>query len=138
MSAYDPGDEPTPEEIQAYLAELREADVGDIVLQAFTVLGSGAEVKLGRRDARVLIDSMAALLQAAGQTLGDSRDKLEQAIGQLKMAQVQAERQLAGEAAAREAGPDGGDGGPPPPAQQPPSQQPQQKATDRLWIPGRD
>ena len=58
--------QPSQEELEAYFNELRQAPVHDLLLQAFSVLGTGAEVKLGLPDARVLIDSMEALLVPDG------------------------------------------------------------------------
>ncbi|MEO2108674.1 MAG: hypothetical protein ABGZ36_23925 [Actinomycetota bacterium] len=131
--------QPSQEELEAYFNELRQAPVHDLLLQAFSVLGTGAEVKLGLPDARVLIDSMEALLGAGRVVLEETAAQLEQAIVQLKTAQVQAEKEIAAE----QAGEGQGEGQPaesgqaqaatPPPAA---PQQPQQKATDKLWIPG--
>lgn len=129
------------EELRAYLAQLREAPVADMLSQVYTLLGSWAEAKLGRRDARPLIDAMGALVQGAGSGLPeDLADRMRKGIGQLQLAQVQAEQQLAAE---QQAAPDrpapqpSGDH----PTQQPPSSgagKDDQRLTDRLWIPGRD
>jgi len=131
--------EPSPEELQAYLDQLRAAPAEQIVIQAYSLLGTGAEVKLGRPDARLLIDAMAGLVQAAGPRLGELGPRLESGLAQLQMAQVEAERQAAD---ATEAAP----AAPTPPASPPPSPPPSaepaapggQRMTDRLWIPGRD
>jgi hypothetical protein len=132
-STQQPG-ELSEEELRAYLDQLREAEVGDILVQAFTMLGTGAEVKLGRPDARVLIDAMAAIVSAVGQRLGELGTRMHGGVTQLQMAQVEAERQVAQRSAAPQADP----------AEQPAQQQQpdqgaadQQKMTDRLWIPGR-
>ncbi|HEX2028255.1 MAG TPA: hypothetical protein VHF25_09685 [Nitriliruptorales bacterium] len=53
--------QPTEEELRAYLAQLRQADANDIVSQVFSMVASAAEVKLGRRDGRLLIDVAAAV-----------------------------------------------------------------------------
>lgn len=145
------GDQPTQEELQAYLEQLREAEPAELVAQAYTMLGTGAEVKLGRPDARVLIDAMAALTEAvSGSVAEDLATRMRNGVVQLQTAQVQAERQAASQGDAPPAAqqqppatpPGAGPPGAPEPAAQPPGQppgQPQgQKPTDRLWIPGRE
>lgn len=136
--------QPSPEELQAYLDQLRDAPVAEIVLEAVNMLGTVAQAKLGRRDARVLIDSMDAIAKVAGPSLGEHASQLERALGQLKLAQVQAEKQLAAQGEGAEGGagdqPDAGQPGAAQPGQagQPGQQQGQQgNITDRLWIPGR-
>jgi hypothetical protein len=138
--------QPSPEEMRAYLEQLREADAAGLLAEAFNLLATGAQVKLGRPDARALIDALAGMVQAAGSALPpEIAEQMNQGIAQLQMAQVQAERE---EAAAAGAAPDqtgegaeqGADGDPqpsgqasPPPAGSPPGQ----RMTDRLWVPGR-
>ncbi|HVL99284.1 MAG TPA: hypothetical protein VM324_08335 [Egibacteraceae bacterium] len=140
-------DQPTEQELQAYLEQLRAADAAEIVAQAYTMLGTGAEVKLGRSDARVLIDAMGALAEsAAGALDGDLVERMRNGVVQLQTAQVQAERRSGAGAPAG-----GGAATPPPaaagaPAQGPQPQGPQpqgkepggQSMTERLWIPGRE
>lgn len=120
------------EELGAYLDQLREAEAGDILVQAYTMLGTGAEVKLGRPDARVLIDAMAAIVSAVAGRLGELGNRMQGGVVQLQMAQVEAER--------RQGEPDAAE--PAPAAEQRAAQQPDtaggQPMTDRLWIPGRD
>lgn len=129
------------EELRAYLAQLREAPVVDMLGQAYAMLGSWAEAKLGRRDARPLIDAMNSLVQGAGAGLPeDLAKRMRDGIAQLQMAQVQAEQQLAGE---QQSVHDQQAAQPPDDfskTQQPPGSggQSAQRLTDRLWIPGRD
>ncbi len=133
-STQQPG-ELSEEELRVYLDQLREAEVGEIVVQAYTMLGTGAEVKLGRPDARLLIDAMAGIVSAVGQRLGELGTRMQGGVAQLQMAQVEAERRAAGQHAAEQGGQE---------TQEQPAQQPQQggnaqeRMTDRLWIPGRD
>lgn len=134
--------QPTEEELRAYFEQLRAAPVHDLLLQAFSVLGTGAEVKLGQRDARVLIDCMEALVTVGGAALEESAEQLSQAVAQLKMAQVQAERQMAaqdaqgsGEEAQHAGSGQAGFGQGQAPQ---PSPDAGQRQTDKLWIPGRD
>ncbi|HUG85704.1 MAG TPA: hypothetical protein VMM13_14155, partial [Euzebya sp.] len=89
--------QPTEEEIEAYYAQLREAPVGDLLMQCIGMLAAGAEAKLGRSDARTLIDSMAAMVQLGGGQLGDAAEQLKGAVAQLQTAQVQMERQMTGQ-----------------------------------------
>jgi hypothetical protein len=136
-STQQPG-ELSEEELRVYLDQLREAEVGEIVVQAYTMLGTGAEVKLGRPDARLLIDAMAGIVSAIGQRLGELGTRMQGGVAQLQMAQVEAERRAAGQQTAEQGGQNAQDQ----PAQA--AQQPQQggnaqeRMTDRLWIPGRD
>ena len=130
--------QPSQEEMQAYIEQLRAADPSEIIAQAFTMLGTGAELKLGRPDARVLIDAVAALVDAVGDRVSDElRSGMESGLAQLQQAQVQAEQQ-AGEAASDAAPSE--PAAEAPPASPPPSQSPGQggKSSDRLWVPGRD
>lgn len=138
MMSTDQSGELSEEELRAYLDQLREAQVGEILVQAYTMLGTGAEVKLGRPDARVLIDAMAGLVSAVGARLGELGTRMQGGVAQLQSAQVEAERQLAqqAESAAPQPAP-----AQPAPAQAPPEQPAPpagggQSMTDRLWIPG--
>ena len=53
--------EPTEEEIRAYLSQLREAPVDQVLAEVVNALLNAAQVKLGRRDGRLLIDTVAAV-----------------------------------------------------------------------------
>ena len=136
-------DAPSQEELQAYVEQLRSAPASDLVVQAWSMLGTGAEVKLGEADARVLIDAMAAIAQSVGARLPDGvGERMQAGVAQLQTAQVQAERERSDPAPAS----------PPPPdaaapkqaagtgqqAEQAGSAPQADRATDRLWIPGRD
>lgn len=142
-STEQPG-ELSQEELQAYLEQLRDADAAEIIVQAYTMLGTGAEVKLGRPDARVLIDAMAGIVAAVGPRLAELGARMQGGVAQLQMAQVEAER----EAAADRPGQPQPDAAQParPPQPQPQPDRPanppgpagDQSMTDRLWIPGRD
>jgi hypothetical protein len=126
--------QPTPEEMQAYVNQLRGADAAGVVAEAYNMLASVAQVKLGRPDARMLIDTLAAIVEAAADRLpGELVGQMRNGVGQLQVAQVEAEKQEQ-EPAEDDAG------GDQPPGQEPaagPSQDAQQRMTDRLWIPGR-
>lgn len=127
-------DQPSQEELDAYLEQLRDADPGELLAQAYTMLGTGVEVKLGRPDARVLIDAMAALTESlAGKVGEDLVTRMRNGVVQLQAAQVQAEGAV-GAAAPRDDVPPGQPRMSEPPTPEPPAS----PASDRLWIPGRD
>lgn len=122
--------QPSEEELRAYLEQLRGADAAGIIAQVYEMLGTTAEVKLGRPDARTLIDTMIAVVDAAGDALPDDLAKrMRQGIAQLQTGQVQAEREATDPQTGQEA-PAGEDAAPPPPGAG------DQRMTDRLWIPG--
>jgi hypothetical protein len=151
-----PGEQELSEEqIRAYLAQLRQADVSEIIAQAFSMLAQGAEVKLGRGDARLLIDAVSSLTDTVGDGVDERlRSQMDQVVNQLRMAQVDAEKQLAqlreeGRLPAEEAGDVPADAGAAtgdadssPEGQAAPSQEPSERSStpsesSRLWIPGR-
>ncbi|MCA1711873.1 MAG: hypothetical protein LC789_09705 [Actinobacteria bacterium] len=148
------GEQPTEEELRAYVAALRVSDVHEIVAQVFSELASAAQVKLGRRDARLLIDLAAALQDAAAARIDERlATQMRTAVDQLRLGQVDAEKQLQqlrseGRLPAEEegdlpaAGPatagatPAGDTPAPDPGAAPPAPS-GQSAASRLWVPGR-
>lgn len=135
------------EQMRQYVEQLRAAEPAEIVAQAFTMLGTAAEVKLGRPDARLLIDAIGALVDVSdGRVPQQLMDGMRNGLVQLQQAQVQAEgeqgaeEQAAGgpEEAAPTQGP--GQGAAPGGAQgaQGGGQSQSGRMTDRLWVPGRD
>jgi hypothetical protein len=141
--------QPSQEEVQAYMEQLRQAAPSELIAQSYSMLGTGAEVKLGEENARLLIDGMHALVEAVADRLenDDLAQQMRDGVGRLQAAQVQAERQqgeTAGEgqsaAEATSAGePQSSQGGAGAPSQDQPPQQGRQgqNATDNLGIPGR-
>ena len=125
-------DQPSEAELRAYLDQLRDADAGALVAEAYNLLADGAQVKLGRNDARTLIDAMAAITQVAAPTLpAELAQQMQQGVQQLQLAQVQAEAQ------AKPGGQEGGDAGAA--TDEGTAQEASaQRMTDRLWVPGRD
>jgi hypothetical protein len=76
--------------------QLREAPAEEIVAEAFVMLVNAAQIKLGRRDARLLIDLCTVMLEHAGRFLSDTLVKqVEQSLGQLRLGQVMAENEAA-------------------------------------------
>ncbi|CAN5298548.1 hypothetical protein BH20ACT8_BH20ACT8_11650 [soil metagenome] len=146
MSEETSANQPTEEELQAYLGQLREADVAQVVVQAYQVLGTGAEVKLGRADARLLIDAMDAFVVTLdGRAPGELVEQMRAGVRQLQTAQVEAERDGAQEQGAGRPGGEQDDRGAPPstgppsaPQAQPPTPSPASEPpqTKRLWVPG--
>jgi hypothetical protein len=130
-------DGPTEEEMRAYLDSLRAAQPVEVIVQAFGLLATAANVKVGQSDARVMIDGMAALLDATADHVPEQiAGQMRETVRQLQLAQVQAEQDAAGgQPAAGASDTAEAVGGR---EDQPPPQQQQPDAASRLWIPGRD
>ena len=140
--------QPSEEEVRAYLSQLREAPVEQVLAEVSSALLNAAQVKLGRSDARLLIDLSAGLADGARAALSEDLSKqIDDALAQLRLAQVEAEQQVQAsgetesndisEAAADAAKPAGEEssGG-----EQPRSPGPSASggsAGSRLWVPGR-
>jgi hypothetical protein len=76
--------------------QLRSTPAEQIITEVFSILLQAAQVKLGRRDARLFIDLCALILQHAGGHVSEELGKqVEQALGDLRLAQVSAENQVA-------------------------------------------
>lgn len=146
------GRQPTEEELRAYLGQMRSAPAGQIVAEVISALLNGAQVKLGRKDARLLLDLAGSVTEQAREHLDDDlTSQVDDALSQLRMGQVEAEREVSrsgqpepndlGAPAteqAQQAAPDEAPTGPSGPAQQQPEQeQAGSSAASRLWIPGR-
>jgi hypothetical protein len=149
--------EPTEEEVRAYLGQLRAAPVDQVVAEVASALLNAAQVKLGRKDGRLLLDLVADVADRTRPHLPEElTSQVDEALTQLRLAQVEAEREVAaaaeqghlepddlGTPGAGGSGEDGdaGAGAPaaeptPPPSPQPPPQ-PGGGAGSRLWVPGR-
>jgi hypothetical protein len=140
-----PAGEPELSEEQArqYAEQLRSVPAEQVVTEVLSSLLNLAQVKLGRRDARLLIDLCAVLVGHARRHLSsDLSTQVDHALSQLRLAQVQAEGTASGpepnDLAVTPAPPAGAGEqptAPPPPPAQPP---PQPSPASRLWVPGRD
>ena len=99
-----PGREPTPEEMQAALAEARRVlqtpvieHIGGHAMALFELAAlhlereaaTGGEEKPDLTEAALAIDAMAALVEGLGEKLQPYQGQLEQALNQLRMAFVQ-------------------------------------------------
>jgi hypothetical protein len=126
--------------MRAMLAQMREAPAEQVLVEVINVLLQAVQVKLGRRDARLLIDAVAAITTATdGRVDATLQGQIAQALTQLRLAQVEAERQegIAEErvAPAAAAGPGATPPAPAPSPQASPA--PGAPAASRLWVPGR-
>lgn len=75
-----------------YVHRLRSLPVQQIIADVMFSLLNAAQVKLGRRDARLLIDlSTVALGQTRPYLTGDLTQQIDQILGQLRLGQVSAE-----------------------------------------------
>ncbi len=150
-----PAGQPSEEEVRQYLAQMRGAPVEQVLAELLQGLLNAAQVKLGRRDGRLLLDSASALVEQARPALSANlAGQVDQALSQLKMAQVEAEQEVSQSGRdepndlAAPGARDAGQAGEPTPSGQSPAQSPatppapgQQQRGDsplnKLWIPGR-
>lgn len=130
-------DAPSEDEMRELMLQLRAAPAADLLADLFSSMLSTAQVKLGRRDARLFIDLCAQSLDQARLHLPDElAQQVDAALGQLRLAQVTAEGEIAkaGQPEPNDldhtpappsatAGPTSAASAPPPPA-------------SRLWVPG--
>jgi hypothetical protein len=129
---------PAADDATEIVKQLRSAPVEEIVAEAFFMLLNAAQIKLGRRDARLLIDLSTVMLEQAGGYLPETLVKqVEQSLGQLRLGQVSAENELA-----KRGQPEPNDltQFPTPPASRStgsPSAASSESPTSRLWVPGR-
>jgi hypothetical protein len=147
-----PDGQPSEEEVRAYIAQLRGAGVDQILAEVLSSLLNAAQVKLGRRDARVLLDTTAAMVDQTRAVLpAELTNQVDDVLSQLRVAQVQAESEVAQAAAQGQQEPndlpasgqaadtgdasdDSSDEGTPPPSPSQPAAG--QQAASRLWVPG--
>jgi len=140
--ALPPQDAPSEEEVRAYLGQMRGAPVDQIFAEVVQGLLNAAQVKLGRQDARLLIDLVATMNDAI-RPVGDEQlvGQVDQALTQLRLAQVEAEREVG---QARSQGhdepndiPASTEGRTPAQGQpQAPGQPDPSSPLNKLWIPG--
>jgi hypothetical protein len=86
------GDERSAEDAREYSRQLRSLPVGQVLGDVLFSLLHAAQLKLGRRDARLLIDVTAVAHEHARPYLpGELTRQVDEALGQLRMGQVSAE-----------------------------------------------
>ena len=98
MSTAEPGDGTeqdqarSAEDAREYVRQLRSLPVDQVIGEVLFTLLNAAQVKLGRRDARLLIDvSTVAHEHARPYLPGELSRQIDQVLGQLRMGQVSAE-----------------------------------------------
>jgi hypothetical protein len=97
MGTAEPGDagrggERSAEDATEYTRRLRVLPVDQVLGDVLFSLLNAAQVKLGRRDARLLIDVAAVAHEHARPHLpGELASQIDQVLGQLRMGQVSAE-----------------------------------------------
>jgi len=86
------GGERSAEDAREYARRLRALPVDQVLGDFLFSLLNAAQVKLGRRDARLLIDVAAVAHEHARPHLpGELASQIDQVLGQLRMGQVSAE-----------------------------------------------
>lgn len=124
--------QPTEQEIRQYLSQLRGTPADQVVSEILYGLLNAAQAKLGRRDARLMIDLSGLVLDHARRYLpNDQVTQLDRLLGQLRIGQVHAENEVV---AKGEAEPNDLPDVPAPPTTSQPAA-PQRPAT-KLWVPG--
>jgi hypothetical protein len=150
--------QPSEEELREALGQLRGAPVDQVVAEVASALLNAAQVKLGRRDGRLLIDVTGVITdRVRGHVPDELTRQLDDVLTQLRLAQVEAEGEVQAATAqghqepndlARTPGPDqsggagAGEGATPsepgseaPPGRETPPSGP--SPASRLWVPGR-
>jgi len=80
------------EDVREQVQRLRALPVEQVIADAVFSLLNAAQIKLGRRDARLLIDVSAVVHEHARRYLPDELTRqIDQALGQLRLGQVSAE-----------------------------------------------
>jgi hypothetical protein len=86
------GDKRSAEDAREYARRLRALPVNQLLGDVLFSLLNAAQVKLGRRDARLLIDVTALAHEHARRCLpGELTRQIDQVLGQLRLSQVSAE-----------------------------------------------
>jgi hypothetical protein len=84
------------DEVRAYVEKLRTAPADQLLVELLFTALNAAQVKLGRNDARLFIDFSGMLVDHLREYLPDDAvSQADQALGQLRLAQVQAEGEVA-------------------------------------------
>ena len=126
------------QDAQLLVERLRVAPAEEMLTEVLSTLLSTAQVKLGRRDARLFIDLCALIVEHSRAAVSDElRGQVNAALGQLRMGQVAAEREVA---ATSKPEPNDLPSTPPPPSAagrpQASSAEPSESPSG-LWVPGR-
>jgi hypothetical protein len=91
-SGAEQADKRSAEDTSEYVQRLRKLPVDQVIGDVLFSLLHAAQVKLGRRDARLLIDMTAVAHEHVHRYLPDELARqISQTLGQLRMSQVSAE-----------------------------------------------
>ncbi|NEE01308.1 hypothetical protein [Phytoactinopolyspora halotolerans] len=142
-------EQPSAEDVRRYLEQLRGVPCEQILTETLSGTLTAAQAKLGRHDARLLIDTAGLVFTHAKSYLNNATaSQFEQVLNQLRMAQVQAEQRAGSQAEENDlpqapAPPAAGtpSAGAPPAggaaAASTPSAPQQPSPASKLWVPGR-
>lgn len=84
--------QPSEEELREYARQLRAIPAERIIAETLFSLLNGAQAKLGRHDARLLIDLVAVSLDHSREYLSaELAAQIDRVLGQVRLAQVTAE-----------------------------------------------
>jgi len=130
---------PSEAELQLMLAQMREAPAEQVLVEVINALLQAVQVKLGRPDARILLDAVAAMAESVrGRADAQLVDQVAGAVTQLRLAQVEAEGAAADPSDAAVGRPSDAPAADSAAQRTPqPGSQPGPPAGSRLWVPGR-
>jgi hypothetical protein len=129
---------PSEAELQMMLAQMREAPAEQVLVEVINALLQAVQVKLGRPDARLLLDAVAAMAESVrGRADAQLVDQVAGAVAQLRLAQVEAEGGARSGATVDPGSTPGSTGEAAPPAPPTPPGAAGGQAGSRLWVPGR-
>lgn len=89
------GQQPSEEQMRQAMGQMRATPVDQFVAGGLQELLTAAQVKMGRNDGRLLLDLVSVLNDATrGQVDEELTQQVDDALSQLRMAQVQAEKEI--------------------------------------------
>jgi hypothetical protein len=122
------------EDVREYVQQMRSLPAQQVIGDVVFSLLNAAQVKLGRRDARLLIDVSTVVLEHARPYLpGELTKQIDQVLGQLRLGQVSAEGHTSQAGTPEDNDLDRVPAPPPAGAAQPPAG----PGSSKLWVPGR-
>lgn len=142
-SAQEPEDAAhiSEDDARTFVEQLRSTPAEQVLAEVFSTLLTAAQVKLGRRDARLFIDVCSVMFEHAGSHVSDELgEQLQNALGQLRLGQVTAENELASRGGEPEPNDLSRTATPPAPgvrADAPTVGRSAQSPSSKLWVPGR-
>lgn len=87
--------QPSEEQMREAMGQMRATPVDQFVAGGLQELLTAAQVKLGRNDGRLLLDLVSVLNDATRNQVDEQlTQQVDEALQQLRMAQVQAEREI--------------------------------------------